>query len=130
MQDWQRIKEEKQKADLDAEVSVAWLLSYPHYMNLKRVTVLFFLYIRSHKELLKKKLVSTIKMNSWSNTCKCLFYKLFAPLVTTELQRELKRKQYAQKAKNKLDAYHAKVKTEAEKIQELKNLGIDPNSLF
>lgn len=48
----------------------------------------------------------------------------------TELQKELKRKQYAQKAKNKLDAYYSKVKTEAEKIQELKNLGIDPSSLF
>lgn len=42
----------------------------------------------------------------------------------------MKRKQHAQKAKSKLDAYYSKVKTEAEKIQELKNLGIDPSSLF
>lgn len=46
-----------------------------------------------------------------------------------EILREEKRKEYASKQKGKLNNYQQKIKEEAEKIQELLNLGIDPNSL-
>lgn len=50
-------------------------------------------------------------------------------MLDSEREREAKRKEYAQKQKAKLNQYHDKVKLEAEKIQELINLGIDPKSL-
>jgi hypothetical protein len=46
-----------------------------------------------------------------------------------EMQREMKRREYAQKQKQKLMNYQEKIKTETDKIQELINLGIDPASL-
>lgn len=45
------------------------------------------------------------------------------------MQREMKRREYAQKQKQKLSSYQDKIKTETDKIQELINLGIDPSSL-
>jgi hypothetical protein len=47
-----------------------------------------------------------------------------------ELQKERKRKEYAKKQKEKLQGYKHKITQEAQKIQELVDLGIDPNSLF
>jgi hypothetical protein len=44
--------------------------------------------------------------------------------------KEQRRKEYAQKQKGKLASYQHRVKSESEKLQELKNLGIDPSSLF
>ncbi len=46
-----------------------------------------------------------------------------------ELQREAKRKEYAQKQKQKLQGYQDRVDKEKQKIQQLLDLGIDPKSL-
>lgn len=50
-------------------------------------------------------------------------------LQEAEREREQKRREYVQKQKARLNNYQDKVKGEAEKIQELLNLGIDPKSL-
>lgn len=50
-------------------------------------------------------------------------------MLEAEHAKELKRKEYVLKQKQKLSSYQDKIKTEAEKIQELINLGIDPKSL-
>lgn len=47
-----------------------------------------------------------------------------------ELQKEQKRKDRAKKLKKKLVEYQDQIKTEAEQIQELIDLGIDPESLI
>jgi hypothetical protein len=47
-----------------------------------------------------------------------------------ELEKERKRQLRVKKIKKKLDGYHEQIKSEAEKIQELINMGIDPESLF
>ena len=47
-----------------------------------------------------------------------------------ELLREQKRKVYADRQKQKLLGYQDRVKTEAMRIQELIEIGIDPNSLL
>lgn len=39
-------------------------------------------------------------------------------------------KQGKKKLKRKINGYHDQIKTEAEKIQELMDMGIDPESLF
>ena len=46
-----------------------------------------------------------------------------------EQLKEQKRREYVKKQKQKLSTYQSKIKTEAEKIQELLDLGIDPSSL-
>jgi hypothetical protein len=45
-------------------------------------------------------------------------------------EREKKRREYANKQKQKLRGYKLRISNEAAKIQELKDLGIDPESLF
>ena len=47
-----------------------------------------------------------------------------------EQDREKKRKAREKKLKRKINGYHDQIKTEAEKIQELMDMGIDPESLF
>ena len=47
-----------------------------------------------------------------------------------EQEREKKRKAREKKLKRKINGYHDQIKTEAEKIQELMDMGIDPASLF
>ena len=47
-----------------------------------------------------------------------------------ELAREFKRKEYARKQKEKLTGYKVKIRQEANQIQELVDLGIDPSSLM
>ena len=47
-----------------------------------------------------------------------------------ENERERKRKAREKKLKRKINGYHDQIKTEAEKIQELMDMGIDPESLF
>ena len=47
-----------------------------------------------------------------------------------ELAKESKRREYAKKQKEKLTGYHIKIKQEANQIQELVDLGIDPGSLM
>eukprot|EP01039_Chlorochromonas_danica_P001837 gene1837-2010_t len=46
-----------------------------------------------------------------------------------ELAKEIRRREYLSKQKAKLSSYQERVKSEAEKIQELVKLGIDPKSL-
>ena len=47
-----------------------------------------------------------------------------------ELLRDQKRKERAKKLKKKIIEYQEQIKTEAEQIQELVDLGIDPSSLY
>ncbi len=47
-----------------------------------------------------------------------------------EYQKEIKRREYVRKQKEKLTGYKMKIKQEANQIQELVDLGIDPSSLF
>ena len=47
-----------------------------------------------------------------------------------EMMKEKKRKEYAQKQKQKLAGYQDRIRTEAESIQELYQLGIDPSELM
>ncbi len=47
-----------------------------------------------------------------------------------EMIKEKKRKEYAQKQKQKLAGYQDRIRTEAESIQELYQLGIDPSELM
>ncbi len=47
-----------------------------------------------------------------------------------EMLREKKRREYAQKQKQKLAGYQDRIRTEAESIQELYQLGIDPSELM
>ena len=47
-----------------------------------------------------------------------------------EAEKEKKRLARVKKIKRKINGYHEQIKTEAEKIQELMEMGIDPNSLF
>ena len=47
-----------------------------------------------------------------------------------EATKEKKRKDYARKQKERLQGYKSKISQEAQKIQELVDLGISPDSLF
>ena len=47
-----------------------------------------------------------------------------------EAVKEKKRKEYARKQKERLQGYKSKISQEAEKIQQLVDLGISPDSLF
>ena len=50
--------------------------------------------------------------------------------IKEEQEKERKRKIREKKLKRKINGYHDQIKTEAEKIQELMDMGIDPESLF
>ena len=47
-----------------------------------------------------------------------------------EAMKEQRRKEYARKQKMKIQGYQERIKSEAEQIQELIALGIDPQSLM
>ncbi len=47
-----------------------------------------------------------------------------------EQAKEIKRREYVRKQKEKLTGYKSMIKQEANQIQELVDLGIDPSSLF
>jgi tRNA A-37 threonylcarbamoyl transferase component Bud32 len=47
-----------------------------------------------------------------------------------EILKEKKRKEYVLKQKQKLSGYHDRIRTEAEQIQKLYQLGIDPSELM